>query len=537
MTWPEYLDKLATTALLGTELSDPPGQPPLPGFEAWTHRLAIAGKEGQFLGLAAAAFLYDRAARQAERAPGAKQAAPAETLPLIGQAAQDRIHAMVSGQHPEILGEFLQRVAENRLRLPPQFLPALFTRAMKENELWPALTQVMGERGHWLAAQNPDWKLDAKAPAESIFQTGSREERLACLRQIRLADPDRSRTLLQASWAEEKPEDRAAFLEILLLKISLEDEPFLQQALVDKRKEVREIALEGLAQLPLSGLAQRMQTRLSDLVKVIKPFLGRAKLNIEIPEQMPADWQKDGIDAKSKVQGLGDKAYRLYCLVGATPLSFWSGLKSWTPDESVEAIYQTDWHDAILLGLAKAAIRQQNRTCGQAVLSFWALQPKSLEYAARRAMAQNLLESFDASHREAFLIGWMERQRRLHEGEIPPYFAFFLNLMTHSWSLNFTEKVLSFLSGPRPIPKRQFMFMASTGRNWGGSHRPSFSSRRNRCWQSSTIRGNPPGNHFLPTSDFAKPCLRRSPSERVARRSASTRRSSVRAGIARTGQG
>ncbi len=448
MTWPEYLEQLATTALLGTELSDLPGKPPWPALEASADRIAVQGKEARFLALAAAAFLYDRATRQPIKAPVASSAAPAETLPLIGLGAHDRLQAMMNGQHPEILHEFLARAAKQKRRVAPRFLPALFARAMKEPELWPTLIQVMGERGRWLAAQNSDWNSQsishAKPIEESAFQTGAKDERLACLRQVRLVEPARARGWLQASWAEEKPEDRAAFLEILLLNVSMEDESFLLQALTDRRREVREIAQEGLSRLPASALAQRMQARLSDLIRLTEPTQGQVRLEIEIPDQIAAEWQKDGIDTKSRVQGLGDKAYRLYCIAGAVPLSFWSSLSPWTAEECVVAIYQTDWHDALLLALANAAIRQQNHAWGQAVLRFWAVQPRSLEYAARRDRAQQLLESFPPNIREAFLIDWMERQQTAQESENSSYFPFFLNAMNHAWSLGFTEKVFKF---------------------------------------------------------------------------------------------
>lgn len=59
-------------------------------------------------------------------------------------------------------------------------------------------------------------------------------------------------------------------------------------------------------------------------------------------------------------------------------------------------------------------------------------------------MVQNLLESLDGDNRESFLSIWMERERIKKEGEISPYFAFFLNTMNHLWSPHFSENVLHF---------------------------------------------------------------------------------------------
>ena len=94
---------------------------------------------------------------------------------------------------------------------------------------------LLGRRGHWLAAQNPDWAwaIGGTADDEKIWQVGESGARLLFLQRLRRTNPVHARELLAATWKEETPEDRAGFIAILETGLSPEDEPFLEAALDD----------------------------------------------------------------------------------------------------------------------------------------------------------------------------------------------------------------------------------------------------------------------------------------------------------------
>jgi hypothetical protein len=99
---------------------------------------------------------------------------------------------------------------------------------------------VLGERGSWLAAQEPRWAWAAPLPADDVgreqaWATGERAQRRRLFALLRREQPARARQLLEQGWSEEEPEDRAWLLDALGEGLSPEDEPLLERALDDRR--------------------------------------------------------------------------------------------------------------------------------------------------------------------------------------------------------------------------------------------------------------------------------------------------------------
>src|SRR5207302_10187282 len=119
----------------------------------------------------------------------------------------------------------------------------------------------------WLAAQRPDWAYASGTPAPStvddgdVWELGVIARRVAYLTRLRRRDPARGRELLAEAWDAEPPEDRAMLLGALRTGLSTEDDPVLERALDDRRRQVRDVALDLLSHLPHSAYGQRMATR------------------------------------------------------------------------------------------------------------------------------------------------------------------------------------------------------------------------------------------------------------------------------------
>ncbi len=316
--------------------------------------------------------------------------------------------------------EWLQLAARHGCRIPAAQLPALLALATRQHALRGPALAVLGARGRWLAQRNPDWRWvddssvaagraadaagaagiagagatfdgDAAAgggsaadatsgagtaaagtaagdgcagsggratgiAANELWHTGDTAQRAALLKTWRQADPTAALAALQAEWATEPPESRAALLSCLAVRLGEGDAPFLEAALDDKRKEVRVQAQALLAALPASPLAQRMQARVAALLRREPHVFSADRLRITLPEACDKAMQRDGAGAQQH-PGLGEKAGWLADIVGATPLAYWHTAVG-DPEDCVKLAGATEFELALMRGWALAVRRQ-----------------------------------------------------------------------------------------------------------------------------------------------------------------------------------
>ena len=98
-------------------------------------------------------------------------------------------------------------------------------------------------------------------PARSASGSGTCAE-------LRRTDPAPRASSWRAPGPPSPRSDRARFLAALATGLTVDDDAFLEQALDDRRKEVREAALELLRRLPGSSLGRRMAERARAAVRV-----------------------------------------------------------------------------------------------------------------------------------------------------------------------------------------------------------------------------------------------------------------------------
>ena len=247
-----------TAALVGTErqaVAVPVGDGALGALLA---RVAAAEPDAALLRVGAVLALYERAGwvPPTDPTPG-PEAAPPDTQPRVNARAGQHLATMLSGQYDAVLGEWLAAAGTGGWRVPEELLPDLLELGRANPTLRSALGPVLGERGRWLAAQNPDWAyvstreaVEAALDIDTLWVTNVRGMRLSLLGQLRAADPDGARERVAGTWGEESAEDRVSFLAAFRTGLSMSDEPFLEAALDDRRKEVRLAAADLLARLP-----------------------------------------------------------------------------------------------------------------------------------------------------------------------------------------------------------------------------------------------------------------------------------------------
>ncbi|MFF8030441.1 DUF5691 domain-containing protein [Streptomyces sp. NPDC016626] len=382
---PAAWEELVTSALLGTDRRTPAGTAPGP-------RAPLA-----LLDAAAVATVRRRAGLRPARAAGRPEPAPEDRRPGLPPAAARRLTTLLAdrpgasaggrrGAVPdlmELLPQWLAAANARGFAAPPAALPALLDAARGRTDLRPAALRFAGPRALWLARFNPDWRFALRSlpggPAAGpgprdpdgvrrLWQEGLFAERVALLGALRSREPAAARELLAATWETERAEDRLMFLDSLRAGLGPDDEPFLEQALADRSRNVRATAAELLSALPGSALAERMAVRAGACVAV-DHTRDVPTITVEAPHECDAGMERDGVVAKAPA-GRGERSWWLGQLVEAAPLGSWSRrLGGRTPREIVALPVADDWQGELHAAWCRAAVRQQDAAWSRALLA------------------------------------------------------------------------------------------------------------------------------------------------------------------------
>lgn len=364
MSW----DELVASALVGTARR-PPAIPtaatPGSALAALLSGIDRDDPEAAVLQAGAAVGLYRQAGWRplVDGAP-LPPASPADDRLPVSEAAALRLDAMVAGRFRPVLPEWLALVAAAGRRVPADRLRALLDVASANPGLRAATVAVAGERGRWLGGLNPSWAWAAAGEGvddRATWATAPPPTRRLLLGRLRAADPAAARELLASTWATETPDDRAAFVATLTAGLSMDDEPFLEAALDDRRKEVRQAAAALLWRLPDSRLAARMAGRARPLVR-LTGSAARKQVEATFSDDVDAAMARDGIVAKPPA-GQGERAWRLHQLVAATPLRTWPASLRRPPARLVELA-----DPALRRAWAAAAVNQGDEAWAAALL-------------------------------------------------------------------------------------------------------------------------------------------------------------------------
>jgi hypothetical protein len=257
----------------------------------------------------------------------------------------------------ELLTEWLAAAVAAGRRLPGELVPALLDAGRRHRELRPLIAPVAGPLAGWLAAQRADWSYASATPRDKstvddaqVWELGAVGQRVVYLSRLRRHDRTAARELLEKAWDAEPPEDRAVLLKALGAGLSTGDEQLLERALDDRRRAVRDVALELLARLPDSAYARRMAARASRFVVVH----GTGRIDISPPAACDPAMRRDGI-APRPPAGMGERAWWLEEILARTPLHTW-------PEPHVfrtRGVSQ-EWVTTVRRGLARAAATQRD---------------------------------------------------------------------------------------------------------------------------------------------------------------------------------
>jgi hypothetical protein len=436
-TW----DELLATAVVGTEQrelklavrdDDELGQ--------LLAHINNADREGSLLTAAAVLALYRSAgvAPPVDTQPAPEACAPDEKQ--RGSAASGQhLALMLDGQFREVLPEWLAAMNTAQRRVPEESLPALLDHGLADPGLRNMITAVLGQRGEWLAAQNPDWLYANRRDEKEVWETGSREERLLLLENVRSTDPAKARELLATTWPEESAKDRVAFLEKLAIGLNAGDEQFLNEALHDRSVEVRRVARTLLAGLPSSDFSRRLQALVKPVMSFKKPLIGKARIEVALPNDDPVAWLKAndveiGSPPQNTTRSFGPKAWYLKEVISLVPITHWSKLWAKSPLAIVKAADESEWHESFILGFVTAVQRDRDPDWIEALVAFTASDPKQTPLL-------ELVRYLPASRLEALSLRALESQA---DGLSDGHPAFHLLLAHRSaWSDQLSRSVVS----------------------------------------------------------------------------------------------
>src|SRR4051812_30902698 len=359
-------DALLRAALLGTGREpSPPADPrlemllPESGLTAERRVLLLAGID---------AVRRRAGYRPAQRAQPTR--APEETRPACSKKVAEVLGRLVPGEETLLL-EAAGLLARAGQRVRPELLLSVLSN-ITGPELRDAFRPLLGERGAWLSQFRADFrwaappavsKLDA-AKAKEIWTEGSYPERRALISRLRAEDPAAARALVESSWKEEKAEQRAGLIELMVIGLGAADEPFLESVLDDRSAQVRAAAAPLLARIEGSAFAARMEERVDAMLGPSLP------LRISLPRDLDAAWQRDGVP-RNPPRGTGAKAFWLESTVALVRPRHHERRFSATPAKIVAAAARNDEPLALLRGLTEATDLFHDPAWAAALFDVW----------------------------------------------------------------------------------------------------------------------------------------------------------------------
>lgn len=401
-------NKIMHTALLGTDKAALPEETGTDALAA-AHRLVMqqAGdKEDQFLQMAAIALNYRKCGGLPVREQVLFPAAAPEEPAYCSAAARQVLDEIISLENIPLLGFWLQQCATARQLLPPERLPYLFELSQKQQAIHPSLVACAGRRGEWLLQLNDAWKGD-QAADEDTWHTGTLQQRLIFLDQLRTSHPARAGELVRQAWPQENANTRAELLKRLHGTVNEEDLSWLEPLMAEKSQKVREETLSLLKEIPGSSVVQQYWNivRQAVQIKKTKGLLGlgsKTSLEIALPAAIDDNIFKTGIEKMSSQKGVSDTEHILIQLMEAVPPALFEKEYDLTREEIIELFNKSKQAQRYLPALGNAAVLFKDKEWLKAIIP-----------GVHNTLYYGALLLFDQEDAEAYLLRFIERKELL----------------------------------------------------------------------------------------------------------------------------
>jgi hypothetical protein len=258
----------------------------------------------------------------ATEGPDPVSEAGAEDLPEMVAGTDDLRRCLDEGR--ALVEEWCREATRRGWRVPNALLPELINFAAKHSESRTAIRPVLGQRGLWLAALNPQWapsfsvepEIDADE-ARRLWEEGTRAERRGILAALTTRDPALRRELVESSWKQEPAKTRLEFIEAFEERVWPEDEGFLIRCLTDRSMDVRFAASQLLGLLPQADTADEIFALAQEFVKIGSPT------KVIAPEIDDARFDRFGIASQKGAATVDERFSRLMRLISLVHPARW----------------------------------------------------------------------------------------------------------------------------------------------------------------------------------------------------------------------
>ena len=314
---------------------------------------SVASTVERRLLLAAGAWnAYRRAGYVPESVSVEMEAVPVEDRPACSSAVENLLQQLLVTKQEELLLEAFTRLSQANQRLPFSLLVEALNLGSEQKTLRPVLRSLLGARGYWLRQFQKRWSWGTEPVAEydelppdadTIWQTGTVEQRTALLRCLRVVDAARARQWVEEVWKQEKAENRVQLLLTCDTALSLDDAEWLERALDDRAEDVRTQAVQLLRQLPASAFGQRMLARGDAMLS-----WSDGRCNVTLPtSEVSDDWRRDlGIAKKQKLAGR--ISWLLTTVLSTIAPDHWVQRSGLQPEELIGSLSGNDWEEQII---------------------------------------------------------------------------------------------------------------------------------------------------------------------------------------------
>ncbi|NMM85535.1 hypothetical protein B2J88_14350 [Rhodococcus sp. SRB_17] len=342
----------------------------------------------------AAVLLTAAALERAYRAGGAGSTTaevppPARDDPRLTLPESSSAHLVsMLAAKATLLDDWFALAIERNFRAPDHLVAELLSYA-RANELYREnILRIVGERGQWLAARNPEWSMliRHRDAGPGLWRHGTPAERLQWLADARRSDPALALAELSQTWETERGEHKAAFLAALAAGLSADDIPLLEHALDDKRKDVRREAVNMLRRLPGSQCAERMAQRVQTWVHV-----EQGGIVVDVPDEIDTAARRDGIEDRPNPH-TDYRAEYVRQAIAAAPLTLWNTMIG-EPAAVLSSITDGVWEPILHDAWSTAAVLQHNSEWAEAIFTVRGLSTdrRLLPLIPGRALADLLL--------------------------------------------------------------------------------------------------------------------------------------------------
>ncbi len=277
--------------------------------------------------------------------PETRHYAPETAVKLLRELLDEQIHGT------QLLVLLLEKLREQNVIVPPDWLIPLLEKAetAKMTEVIEPIADLIGERGRWLAAQNPAWAIVLPADLDALWQHGTKDERNMVISYLRQTDPARAVQLLESVWEQESVQQQRSWMYEFMNGLGPADEPFLTRIWqnlhdLNTRKTTQQAIFQDAAcyllRLPGSALHQTIRERLRRYVTTRKSLLGRLTgqeaVTMTLPNQdddffNPATMTQYGLETNADLTGAGRIRHWFFQCLAAMPPATWQEL--WQVDE------------------------------------------------------------------------------------------------------------------------------------------------------------------------------------------------------------